>query len=474
VYLNFLTDYSGINGIPHLSSQTDSSSTLPSFVPFKLRDNTWTITYLDRKLVLRMSDKIGQPISPCDNPTKSGSIGLFVRLGTGSGSGSQRSTGTQEQTYLLTNRHVVCSDDMTEDIGYPDPPGEDHGGRSHNKKAAAPASINIMQLGTDKYEEVMDTLKEELNLKQEYIDTTPLYQNYGDDTAGFPKPSTTYTRTLDELQCLRQFKHHCDALRSPAARRVGPVAFSPALGIRGGYRRDWALVSSAYQGANSSCIFHLRARDRNELRDRVRLEFSVTAEGHAGQNMLRDFISLNAVCSRETIERHFTVPLLSDGPIKANASNKTTVGDDKFLVYKYGPETGSTCGALNCISSRHHEMSGGIITDYCVISSENPFSVKGDSGSAVFGVLPVSAADLSDGSGGVPQRRGEDDAGPDAKAKAAKHDCTPVVIGIMWGGNDDDWKRHPHDDITYVTPIETILDDIEEYTGLPVVGLKRY
>lgn len=423
-----------------------------------------------------MSNKIGQPISPCNTPTESGTIGLFVRLGTGTGTGSgdQRSTGAQEQTYLLTNRHVVCSDDMIEDIGHPDPLGEDHGGGSRNKKAAAPASINIMQLGTDKYEEVMATLKRELNRKQKYTEAMrPLYQDYRDDTAGLPKPSITYTRTLQELQCLKQFKDYCDALGSPAARRVGPVAFSPALGIQGGYRRDWALISSAYQGANSSCIFHLHGEDRDELRDRVRLEFSVTVEGHAGQDMLRDFISLNAVCSRETIKRHFTVPLLTDGLIKADASNKTTAGDDEFLVYKYGPETGSTCGALNCISSRQHEKLGGIITDYCVISHKNPFSAKGDSGSAVFGVLPLSAADSSDGSDGVPQRHGKDDASPDSKVRAAKHNYTPVVIGIMWGVNDDQWKRSDHD-VTYVIPIETILDDIEEYTGLPVVGLKRY
>lgn len=457
---------SGSTGTPHPAlCQTDSPMLLSSFLPFKLKDEDWETHYLERKLVLRLTNKIGQPISTFDNPTSFGSTGLFICLGRSPSSGSQ-----PEQPYLLTCRHVVCPDGVTDDIGHP-------------SQAQAQATINVMQPGAVEFRGVMDELERAISQKQKYINEKRLiYNNNGDNMAGCPQPSARYTKTQLELSGLKEFHRYCQAQGSPNARQVGPVAFSPALGIRNLHRRDWALVGASYEGANSSCTFDLSSKDKDMLLERVRPGFLTTFEGHTDDEVAAaDFIKLDGTYDLETIEQGgYTFPRLSNGAVKAAAEgsdDEEAAEDRRFLVYKYGATTGSTCGALNCISSRHINKLHGTCTNYCIVGSGRVFSAKGDSGSAIFGLLPTAAPGPPGGSSpNVVLRRqgeGEDGGGPQHVAAAVGHGCTPAVVGIVWGGLDSPWSV-PHDDVTYAIPIKHVLDDIEEYTCRPVVGLKRY
>lgn len=139
----------------------------------------------------------------------------------------------------------------------------------------------MIQLGIVEFREVMDKLERAISQKQKYTnEKRPLYNHGGQDMAGHPGPSIRYTKSLRELEGLQKFQRYCHAPSSSTTRRVGPVTFSPALSIRNKSRRDWALISSAYQGANSSCIFDLGSKDKDLLLERVRPEFPVTVEGH--------------------------------------------------------------------------------------------------------------------------------------------------------------------------------------------------
>jgi len=102
----------------------------------------------------------------------------------------------------------------------------------------------------------------------------------------------------------------------------------------------------------------------------------------------------------------------------------------KYAVVKHGRTSKWTLGYLQDIKSDYHSQSSPIITDELPVISPagSPvFSKGGDSGSLVF-------------------------------------DVDGFIVGMLWGGQDETG-------ISYITPIEVILEDIKEACGAKNVEL---
>lgn len=118
----------------------------------------------------------------------------------------------------------------------------------------------------------------------------------------------------------------------------------------------------------------------------------------------------------------------------AEAQNEATERGGRMAVWKFGPSK-FTFGILNRIKSVHKngKIYGEVSQDFCVISepvngSPNTFAGPGDSGSVVWS---------TDGH----------------------------VVGLLTSGNWD----NPF--VTYVTPMELVLDDIKRACGAKKVEM---
>jgi hypothetical protein len=414
-------------------------------------------------MLLRISDNIGMPIASVTNPDRYGTGGLYIRL-SATDAGSRASARSQEPTtYLLTNRHVICGDTETQDIGVP---SSGDSGVNDGSKEAGTLQIDMIQLSPHGFSEISSQIDEQISSTMEFIDD--LDNHEGGD----------YRVAANTLGRLQEIQRCCSAHKEPSDRRIGTVEFSPRIGKHAtGYRRDWALVRCANQGINVSCMYGLNHADQMQLVQKLRPGFAVSVEGRPMSPGFRarfDFIKLEGFFTRNTIKQYHTVhtnPKKHGNYVRGTlvaSDSETDVAEhkkQKLVVYKYGAVTDSTCGMLNCISSRQAEDgTGGTYFKYCIIGFHDQklsaFSEKGDSGSAIFGLLPVPLSPSSPGASKVAKRGGK---------SGANHTYTPGIIGLLWGGIG----RGPVQDVTYATPIEDVLDNIKKHTGRDIVNLQR-
>ncbi|KAL1845637.1 hypothetical protein Daus18300_014477 [Diaporthe australafricana] len=484
-----LQDLGGISDVHCLVVEADLVLTqsndpvpAPSFVPFKLDSGAWMSTALSRQSLLCMTNKIGQPIATLSNPTKQGTSGYFIRL---SGPGSGYSS-AGAQTFLLTSRHVVCDDDNTNDITYPLPSSSD---RSPMKP------IHVIQPGPRHLEALQDELKSEITKRNKFIaavkarsDTMP----DENDTANL-----LFARYKQELPTLESLSEHCLKHRTDDSQKIGTVAYSRSIGVRDEHRIDWALIScgpdaSTGTGAynNSCCISDIIHNVRDKVMEQVDPAFAVTVDGCAnGLGSELEFITLNTCFSRSTVERYHAIPNVNSVPAAAAVEHEDGQGEDgKFLVYKYGATTGSTYGVLNSILSRHLDGRGMLHKDYCIVGPRKEFSRSGDSGSVVFGLLPIltpllmpspnsvrtPSPTINGSEGGNRSNKGHGSSqAAEEEATKPKIYCTPGIIGVVWGGNGPPLSGS-YQDVTFATPFDIVLEDIEDFTGRKVIDLSRW
>lgn len=416
-----------------------------------------------------MTNKMGQPIASLTNPDTCGTAGFFVCL---SGPDPDCSSAGAE-TFLLTNRHVVCEDDNEMDIMHP-------------LSSASPPSepIRVVQPGRRRLDDLMVDLDIEISQRIDFIsDVESDSDNPPDEN------DLLYAQYKRELPSLEALREHCLAHESLESQVIGTVAYSPALGVNNDFHNDWALIrcgsdfgagTDAYN--NSSCISGITNIVRRDLMGQVDPQFAVNVNGECKRRRAElEFITLNTVFNRSTVEHHYAIPEVNgvDAVIAQLEDEDEGKGDQgmdgKFLVYKYGAKTGSTHGILNCIMSFQWDGCSVFRKDYCIVGPHTRFSQPGDSGSAVFGLLPLSppnpAANGREGAerGGYghssPQAAVEEDTKPRAH-------CTPGIIGLAWGGVRTRQSKGDHD-LTFATPFDVILADIEKFTGRVAIGITR-
>lgn len=421
-----------------------------------------------------MTNKIGQPIAPLANPNKYGTGGLFVCL-----SGPDQdcpSAGTE--TFLLTNRHVVCEGDNQMDIMHPS-----------SSASASPLAepIRVIQPGPRRLSDLMVDLEIEIAQRTEFI--TDAENDYEDALEEDDPPNLLYAQYMRELPILKSLMEHCLSHGNPESQVIGTVAYSPALGVRHAFRKDWALIRCAPDSGtgtgpynNSSCISGITNVVRDNLMSQIDPRFAVTVDGECKPRRSKlEFITLNTVFNRSTVEYHYAIPEASGVDAIAAEHEDEDEGkgdqgkDGSFLVYKYGASSESTHGILNSIMSVQWDGCSVFHKDYCIVGPRTRFARRGDSGCAVFGLLPVSPpSSAADAKEGVKCRVGKQSSTQAAVKEGTKPrgHYTPGIIGLTWGGLGTPYPKLHHD-VTYASPFDAILADIEEFTGRVAIGITR-
>lgn len=428
-----------------------------------------------------MTNKIGQPIATLDHPNKYGTAGYYICL-----SGPDPNCPLHgAETFLLTNRHVVCEDTNTDSITH----------LSSSSPASPPAKlIHVIQPGPRHLGELKDELNSEIKRRNKFIEKV---KSRSDDTPDVNEPQNVlYSRYKQELPTLGSLMKHCLAHENLASQVIGTVAYSPALHVRDKFRADWALISCGPNAStlaynNSNCISNINLKIKEQLMDTVDPDFAVTVDGSTdGQDSELDFIALDTVFRRSTIECSYKIFKFGSVADTAEVEVKEVKNlDGKIpVVYKYGATTGSTCGTLSGILALRWDKFGLCHKDYMVVGSCREFSQPGDSGSLIFGLLPSrpivnpvpvpSASSVGTGRASSNHRDngyGSFQSGLQAAEYVTKpkNYCTPGIIGQVWGGHGTQFSM-PYHDITFATPFEIVLASIEEFTDRVVLGLRYH
>ncbi|CZR54025.1 uncharacterized protein PAC_03908 [Phialocephala subalpina] len=105
--------------------------------------------------------------------------------------------------------------------------------------------------------------------------------------------------------------------------------------------------------------------------------------------------------------------------------NIVEANDKSYIVWKFGRSTHHTCGVVNDVTSIYNSKEGLVSDEWLIIdktqNGDDAFSKSGDSGSFVW-------------------------------------DSDGFVVGLLWGGKEQVFG-------TYVTPIETLFEDIKNVCG---------
>ena len=162
-------------------------------------------------------------------------------------------------------------------------------------------------------------------------------------------------------------------------------------------------------------------------------------------------MKLNTYFTQDTIDQHCC------SAITTNQQSVTHFTRDELLKHLGSPDsmdvyhvgaarTGQ--GKLSHIKS--HTFTGPASQDmayeYCILGhNDKPFSNKGDSGSAIFGILPP-----------LPPASSSPAAGADTDK-----DRQVGVLGLLRAGRELRWW-HITSDVTYAIPIETVMEKVGE------------
>jgi hypothetical protein len=266
----------------------------------------------------------------------------------------------------------------------------------------------------------------------------PLLEIKSDTGRLSDKEKVTYDDIKRKLARLQDFERHCDAHDKLNQRIIGEVIASPSIGAcMGGFRRDWALVALDETKFVPPQIHVLIANFNNKVWDDIDKSGMTTALKEHDTN--KDLLALNAYFTMDTIHRQ-----------DPDLLKRTTSPDDRnppaLHVYMSGAKSKATHGVLNRVKSYHcsEPRDGGLVwtADLCIIAStgdDDRFSKRGDGGAVVFAMIPDGGADQ----------------------------VRVGIVGLIWGGHND------IRDISYATPFEYVVQDIEHFTGCKVQGFEK-
>lgn len=237
-------------------------------------------------------------------------------------------------------------------------------------------------------------------------------------------------RMRTDMKTLKAVKQDLGRLNDLASRIFGHVIFSPTFSVRrsesGKQRlRDWALIE-LHPGKHQSPLHLLenRVKFRNEELPKFR-----DAEYEMPKPNVDQMVSLLDLDS-STLQLQGTIP-----EQEMRRPNESTKADDPtILVASQGAESGLVIGLSNSVTSitrRPHLNSEYISEEWAVLgirrkkaSTRDDFSEGGDSGACVW-------------------------------------DSQGRIGGMLTGGCHDGTAGV--NDVTYVTPIEWLLEDIREH-----------
>ncbi|RYO73591.1 hypothetical protein DL764_010555 [Monosporascus ibericus] len=233
-------------------------------------------------------------------------------------------------------------------------------------------------------------------------------------------------------------------------RKVGQLAFHPAFQVsaqKPGYLRDWALIEldlKKYASSSKNQVF---------IGDKGLAEMKARRFGAMATTLVKGSLPLLGVTPAEYTQAQV---FLSDTSDEEYIKNQNMVG-------KRGARTGLTFGVKNeieaVIRSPGCGLDGQLTWEMLIVPSKDyeKFSDGGDSGSCVFdfegrivGLVTGSTHEPAFKDGKRKKHAG-DDASPDT---AEEVDAT--ALGTKVDGTD----------ITFVSPIQWVLDDIEDFTGM--------
>ncbi|KAI0095723.1 hypothetical protein GGR51DRAFT_553863 [Nemania sp. FL0031] len=311
--------------------------------------------------------------------------------------------GAPTKLYALTCRHVV-------DNKRPDHQSYtlSEGPRQYHVQANHTGFLKFLE-GLERYQESLES-----EIKPE-LDRIKAWENWYqfDPTMEHRRPNELFLKDLaarqDRAAYNRRVMEHAEKLEEKDTRKIGHLAYHPSLqvsSLRPGYLKDWALVE-------------------------------LDPDKFADQPENKVFVG----CKRGfTTENGFLKLVLPKSPFE-------------FREYRHVAKRGATTGLTRGIRSgieaviRQPSPSGEYIAWELLIVPEEKFkrfSDNGDSGSAVFS-LHGEVIGLVTGS---TYAEPEDES-----------DLSNPQSSVRYPG--DEWA-----DVTFATPIQWVLEDIEDFTGL--------
>ncbi|RYP55221.1 hypothetical protein DL770_010933 [Monosporascus sp. CRB-9-2] len=380
-----------------------------------------------------MLSSLGYPLGYLEDRKGQGTLGLYLRFE------------DHAPIYGLTCRHVVY--------------GDRQAGDSYKFSGADRPQYHVQ--GTQiTFQDWKNKLEKELDKYASYIEPLEAkcqrwdsYLQYDEKKQGF-RPTELERKQLDlnragaafadkVLKCISQ-------LAQKDKRKVGHLAFHPAFQVsarKPGYLKDWALVEldmEKYLGPPENKVF-MGKRGLDWMTSHL---FDTMPT-----NLVKGHLRLSGILPAEYTQAQV---FLSDMPPEEHRQPPIVVG-------KRGARTGLTFGVKNEIEAVIRWPGCGLddqlTWEMLIVPTEGyeKFSDGGDSGSSVFD-LEGRVVGLVTGSTNKPRfkdgkrkKHPGDDTSPDT---AEEVDAT--ALGTKVDGTD----------ITFVSPIQWVLDDIEDFTGM--------
>ncbi|KAF5640161.1 hypothetical protein F25303_7187 [Fusarium sp. NRRL 25303] len=312
-----------------------------------------------------------------------------------------------ETVVALTCRHVIFG---------PEEENIDVCHDTHNSRG-------VIQPGNKTYQHTTNFLRDQICQTQSAIDL-------GESFTPVPEQRIEYLRGYKAKK--ESSLHRIEPFESIESRTVGHVLFSPKFGLSCSSParfRDWALIE-LYQKKHQTPLQKLENKVPAEL-DAVLARPQFMSGRHSDQERERKYnmppgvhTSTQTGVMSETEMRCPNFELTVPG--------KTIVDEGFMLVCMYGSASGATHGVTNTARSVVRRFVDGlpvVSEEWCILGSiehgaRKKFSVRGDSGASVMG------------------------------------DDGRVVAILICGAQGDNRGIHH---ISYVTPIESLLEDIRDH-----------
>ncbi|RYP70133.1 hypothetical protein DL771_005645 [Monosporascus sp. 5C6A] len=380
-----------------------------------------------------MLSSLGYPLGYLEDRKGQGTLGLYLKLD------------DHAPIYGLTCRHVVH--------------GDRQAGDSYKFSGVDRPQYHIQGTQIDfedwqlKLEEKLAQSKSPIERREHQLNLWDSYLQY-DERRQHMRPTDLDREELDFCRARADFTHKVLKCVSQLAqideRKVGHLAFHPAFQVsarKPGYLKDWALVELDLKNHTDP------PENKVFLGDRGFAEMRSHGFSPISKELAKRHLPLPDILPAEYTQAQI---FLSDMPSEEYSEGSIMVG-------KRGARTGLTFGVKNKIEAVIRSPGCGLddqlAWEILTVPTEGyeKFSDGGDSGSSVFdfrgrivGLVTGSTHEPRFKDGKRKKHPG-DDTSPDTA-----EEVNATALGAKFDGTD----------ITFVSPIQWVLDDIEDFTGM--------
>ncbi|KAI1270908.1 hypothetical protein F5Y07DRAFT_393159 [Xylaria sp. FL0933] len=373
----------------------------------------------------------GYPIGYLEDRKGQGTVGLHLRL-----SENQLS----KAVYGLTCRHVVSADRAIHE-SYKFPEG--------HRQYHVQANHTGFEVCMERLEKIQSKLEGDM---KPLLDNRTRWEEWYifDETKKAMRPTEKHAKALDRLQSSAAYNariiKNLEKLKHKDRRVIGHLAYHSSLEIsslRPGYLKDWALVElnpDKFVNGPENKVFI----------------------GRAAENA--DSMGIHHI--------------LENGFLDLSLGDEPEVPQTHFTVGKRGSKTGLTFGIKSGVEAVIRHPSVGSEDVYAwemlIVPEEayNVFSARGDSGAAIFDTTGRVVGLVTGSTDAKPEDdwRGTHEAGESTsrswKGYPGGHICPEKADAT----SKDSLAKFPKEvDVTFATPIQWVLDDIQDFTGLQAV-----